>query len=88
MIRRLDLPVPPISLGTSWTGLSLLGWVLLNSDAATKDAIVEMRDGIGGDRFRAIWSDKADELNLRLEGRVLDARGLQADPRAGILEVN
>lgn len=84
---RLALPVPPLELGVQWDGVSLLNWVLENSEPEMKQALTAMRDDIGGDKFRAVWNDKATELNRRLASRILDPRGLPADPGDGAIIV-
>jgi hypothetical protein len=54
-----------------------------------KAALIALRDDVGGDSFRNLWNSKALELNRRVASRVLDARGLPADPEEGsIVAVN
>lgn len=88
MIYELRLPVPPLSEGASWTGYTLLNWVVNSADDEMKRALTAVRLNIGGDKFRELFESKAAELNRRLGSRILDARGLPADPQAPVLEVN
>lgn len=82
---ELRLPVPPLSEGLAWTGLALLTWVLENSEPEMKGALTALAEDVGGDAFRALWNDKAEELNRRVASRVLDARGVPADPNEGVI---
>jgi hypothetical protein len=84
---ELRLPLPPLALGVSWTGKSLLNWVVRHADTDMKNALIQLREGVGGDAFRALFDQKAAELNARVEARVLDARGIVTEGLAKI-EVN
>jgi len=88
MRKMLALPVPPLALGVSWTGRSLLNWVLENSDAGMKGALFGLRDQMGGDAFKAAWEGKAKELNARVEARIVDVRGLPVKTDIGKVAVN
>jgi hypothetical protein len=85
-IHRFQLPIPPLTEGVSWTGKSLLNWIVKQADQGMQDVLVHLREDIGGDRFRRIFEDKAAELNRRVASRVLDPRGLPADPNEGVIE--
>lgn len=71
------MPTPPLELGVSWTGRSLLNWVVDNCDAEMKQALVAIRNGAGGDSFRQLFESKAADLNARVGARIL---GLDGEP--------
>lgn len=83
-IKMLALPVPPLELGASWTGLSLLNWVVEQADREMKEKLIEMRDGVGGVQFRDLFNRKAAELNKRIadsaNGRPLASAPLLIGP--------
>jgi len=80
--RRMTLvmPVPPLELGVSWTGRSLLRWVVDNADDEMKLKLFQIRDACGGDSFRQLFDMKAAELNARVDARLIDPRGAPLTP--------
>ena len=68
-VRQLVLPVPPLNLGVSWTGNSLLNWIVKNADAEMQHHMIEMRDSVGGEQFKAVFNTKAAEINARVAAR-------------------
>ena len=80
---QLALPIPPLREGTSWTGVSLLNWIVKRADPQMRAALVQMRDSAGGDQFRAIFNAKAAELNARFAARghaVADPEAINPSP--------
>jgi hypothetical protein len=69
------MPVPPLEMGTSWDGKSLLNWIVGQCSDEMKAALIEIRNKVGGDSFREVFELKAQELNLRVGARIVDPSG-------------
>lgn len=69
MGRNGELPVPPVSLGTSWTARSLLNWVVANADREALASLGRMLHHGGGDQLMAAFGRKAKALNERVAAR-------------------
>jgi hypothetical protein len=66
--------IPPLELGTSWTGRTLLSFIVANASPEEKAGLMAMFEHLGPDRFKGVFNEKAEELNARAEARVLDQR--------------
>jgi hypothetical protein len=88
MKHMLALPIPPLSMGVSWTGKALLRYCLdecdRRGDREGKLAILKAHELLGPDRFQLEFDAQARRLNQRFAARSGDGRAApmeHEDPR-------
>lgn len=77
----LALPIPPLELGTSWTGIGLVKYIMEyyreRGNEEARMALVNLYETEGPERFKAFFTQQAKKLNDRFAARVLDERRIR-----------